>query len=239
MSWSHFSISCKQMMCFCLMSAPGVSHSRNKKGLTNPRSRNNSPTSNLSFHSLSATLMIFWHTWEDESRKVCMNAFNFRPPPWNFCLVMSQAARKPCFSTLIPRGQNPRFPDGAGAGQTLWSQPDPSPSAPRDEILWQGKPSLLTSRVCTIMMLLFCWPRRIACRTLCYKGNATQKEALEQVNLVLCSAWCLVEPQHAVANSCMQQWRNLHMSAMMEDIPESISRDTAMWQKSQGQVSKI
>ena len=47
---------------------------------------------------------IFWHKWEDWSRKVNMNAFNFSPGPWNFWPVMSQAVRKPCFSTSIPRG---------------------------------------------------------------------------------------------------------------------------------------
>ena len=77
---------------------------------------------------LSAILMICWHQWEDESRKSNMSAANFSPTPWNFCLVMSQAVRKPCFSTSIPRGQNLRFldfpiprcpsgiPGGAGPG---------------------------------------------------------------------------------------------------------------------------
>ena len=65
---------------------------------------------------------------------------------------MSQAVRKPCFSTSIPRGQNPRFPDAAGAGggapgQTLRSHPDPYPNTPRDEILPQGKPSLLNPKI--------------------------------------------------------------------------------------------
>ena len=60
---------------------------------------------------LSATLMIFLHKWEDGSRKVNVNAVNFSPTPWNVCPVTSQAIRKPCFSTSIPREQNPRFLD--------------------------------------------------------------------------------------------------------------------------------
>ena len=80
---------------------------------------------------LSATLMIFRHTWEDESRKVNLNAFIFSPTPWNFCPVMSQAVRKPCFLTSIPRGQIPRFPDAAGAaGRTLKSRSRPLPTHP-------------------------------------------------------------------------------------------------------------
>ena len=56
-----------------------------------------------------------------------------------------------CSNTLLfdrdPKGAKSQIPDvaGAGARQTLRSQPDPSPNAPRDEILSQGKPSLLTS----------------------------------------------------------------------------------------------
>ena len=71
----------------------------------------------------------FWHKWEDWSRKVkIMNAVSFNLTPWTFCPVMRQAVRKPCFPTSIPRGQNPRFPDASSAGQTLRSQPDPSPT---------------------------------------------------------------------------------------------------------------
>ena len=71
---------------------------------------------------LSATLMFFWHKWEDESRKVNMNAVNLSPTPWNFCPIMIQALWKSWFLTSIPRGQNPRFPDAAGAGQILNSR---------------------------------------------------------------------------------------------------------------------
>ena len=35
---------------------------------------------------------------------------------------------------MSPYFQIPRFPDAAGAGRTLRSQPDPSPNAPRDQI---------------------------------------------------------------------------------------------------------
>ena len=53
---------------------------------------------------LSASLLIFWHTLEDGSRKVNMNAVNFSPTPWNFWPVMSQAFRKPSCLTSIPMG---------------------------------------------------------------------------------------------------------------------------------------
>ena len=43
---------------------------------------------------------------------------------------MSQAVRKPCFSTSIPRGQIPRFPDAGAAGQTLKSRSRPLPTHP-------------------------------------------------------------------------------------------------------------
>ena len=75
---------------------------------------------------LSATLIIFWHKWEDGSRKVNMNAVSFSPTPWNFWPVMSQAVRKPCFSTSIPRGQNPIFPPPPPLDEL--SNPDPGPS---------------------------------------------------------------------------------------------------------------
>ena len=52
--------------------------------------------------------MIIWHKWEDRSRKVGVNAFNFSSSHWNFWSVMSQAVRKPSFSTSIPRRQNPQ-----------------------------------------------------------------------------------------------------------------------------------
>ena len=89
-----------------------------------------------------ATLIIIWHKWEDRSRKVSMNAFNFSPTPWNFWPVMSQAVRKPCFSTSIPRGQNPRFPDAAGAacGQTLKSRSRPLPTHPGMKYFRKGDP---------------------------------------------------------------------------------------------------
>ena len=57
------------------------------------------------FRSLPlAILMIVWHKWEDGSWQVSMTAIDFSPTPWNFCPVMSQAVRKPCFSTSIPLG---------------------------------------------------------------------------------------------------------------------------------------
>ena len=99
---------------------------------------------------LLAIYKIISHIWEDRSRKVNNDEPGLRFFHGNFRPVISQAVRKPCFSTSIPGGQNPRFPDTAGAGgQTLRSQPDPSPNAPRDEILPQGKPSLLTIHLST------------------------------------------------------------------------------------------
>ena len=38
----------------------------------------------------------------------------------------------------FPDFQVPRFPDAAAAGRTLRSQPDPSPSAPRDQLRRKG-----------------------------------------------------------------------------------------------------
>ena len=50
---------------------------------------------------------------------------------------MSHAVRKPCFSTSIPRGQIPGFPDAAGgaagagaAGRILKSRSRPLPTHP-------------------------------------------------------------------------------------------------------------
>ena len=77
---------------------------------------------------LSAIHKIVWHIWEDGSRKVNVNEPNLRIYHGNFWPVMSQAVRKPCFSISIPRGEIPRFPDAAGAGdgRTLKSRSRPS-----------------------------------------------------------------------------------------------------------------
>ena len=80
-----------------------------------------------------------WHKWEDGSRKVNMNAINFSQTSWNFCPVMNQAVRKPCFSTSIARGQNPRFPDAAGAGRTLKSRSRPFATHPGMKCFCKGK----------------------------------------------------------------------------------------------------
>ena len=56
------------------------------------------------------------HIWEDGRRKVNNDEPDLRFFHGNFWPVMSQAVRKPCFSTSIPRGQIPRFPDAAGVG---------------------------------------------------------------------------------------------------------------------------
>ena len=59
--------------------------------------------------------MVFWHKWEDWSRKVSMTAVNLSPIPWIFCPVMRQAVRKPCFSTWIPMGARSGKPGQAWA----------------------------------------------------------------------------------------------------------------------------
>ena len=119
----------------------GVRIPANKLVLKNPISWNNSHTPNPFKQPLSLVCL----TWQDRCRKVSMSAFNFSPTPRNFDFLQYEPSRsKAKFSTGIPRGQNPRFPDGAG--RTLKSRSRPLPNAPRDEILPQGRPSLL---ICT------------------------------------------------------------------------------------------
>ena len=81
---------------------------------------------------LSAIHKLIWHIWEDGSRKVNVNEPNLRIYHGNVWPVISQAVRKPCFSTSIPRGQIPRFPDAAAgaAGRTLKSRSRPLPTHP-------------------------------------------------------------------------------------------------------------
>ena len=87
------------------------------------------------FFLLIQTLPTFWAT-----RILILRLFMF-------CIFLDskfpdfQVPRSPNFQNprLAPRSLNfqiPRFPDAAGAacGQTLRSQPDPSPNAPRDQI---------------------------------------------------------------------------------------------------------
>ena len=73
--------------------------------------------------------------WEDGSRKVNMNEPNLRIYHGNFWPVMSQAVRKPCFSTSIPRGPNLCIldfqtppPAPAPPAPDEFSNPDPGPS---------------------------------------------------------------------------------------------------------------
>ena len=81
---------------------------------------------------LLAIHKIISHLWEDGSRKVHNDEPDLRFFHGNFCPVISQAVRKPCFSTWIPRGANlcildfqtppaPPVPDE-------FSNPDPGPS---------------------------------------------------------------------------------------------------------------
>merc|ERR1711908_224187 len=55
---------------------------------------------------LLAIHKIISHIWEDGSRKVNNDEPNLRFFHGNFRPVISQAVRKPCFSTSIPRGPN-------------------------------------------------------------------------------------------------------------------------------------
>ena len=76
-----------------------------------------------------AILINIWHIWEDRSRKVNNDEPDLRFFHGNFWPVISHAVRKPCFSTSIPRGPNPGFPDAAG-GRTLKSRSRPLPTHP-------------------------------------------------------------------------------------------------------------
>ena len=73
-----------------------------------------------------------WHIWEDGSRKVNNAEPDLRFFHGNFWPVMSQAVRKPCFSTSIPRGPNLCILDfqtpPAPASPDEFSNPDPGPS---------------------------------------------------------------------------------------------------------------
>ena len=55
---------------------------------------------------LLAIHKIISHIWEDRSRKVNNDEPDLRFFHGNFWPVISQAVRKPCFSTSIPRGPN-------------------------------------------------------------------------------------------------------------------------------------
>ena len=55
---------------------------------------------------LLAIHKIISHIWEDRSRKVNNDEPDLRFFHGNFRPVISQAVRKPCFSTSIPRGPN-------------------------------------------------------------------------------------------------------------------------------------
>ena len=110
MSAPHLSISRKTDGVLKLPT-PGVSNSRQKIGFENfPDLGNNSPSPNPSKQPLSCFL--------DINGKMDLEKLIWTPS--------------------IPGG-DPRLPDAAGAGagaagQTLRSQPDPSPNAPRDQI---------------------------------------------------------------------------------------------------------
>ena len=64
---------------------------------------------------LSAIHKIIWHIWQPRSRKVNNDEPDLRFFYGNFWPVISHAVRKPCFSTSIPRGPNPGFPDAAAS----------------------------------------------------------------------------------------------------------------------------
>merc|ERR1712070_617785 len=92
---------------------------------------------------LLAIHKIISHIWEDRSRKVNNDEPNLRFYHGNFRPVISQAVRKPCFSTSIPRGPNPGFPDAAaagGAGRILKSRSGPLPTHPGMKYFRKGNP---------------------------------------------------------------------------------------------------
>ena len=77
---------------------------------------------------LLAIYKIIWHIWQPRSRKVNNDEPDLRFFHGNFWPVISHAVRNPCFSTSIPRGPNPGFPDAAGAaGRILKSRSRPLP----------------------------------------------------------------------------------------------------------------
>ena len=75
---------------------------------------------------LSAIHKIIWHIWQPRSRKVNNDEPDLRFFHGNFWPVISHAVRKPCFSTSIPRGPNPGFPDAAGRILKPRSRPLPT-----------------------------------------------------------------------------------------------------------------
>ena len=99
---------------------------------------------------LLAIHKIISHIWEDGSRKVNNDEPDLRFFHGNFRPVISQAVRKPCFSTSIPRGPNlcilgpptwarlgpthvgPAWahPLGPGLGPPTWAQLGPTHVGP-------------------------------------------------------------------------------------------------------------
>ena len=80
---------------------------------------------------LLAIHKIISHIWEDISRKVNNDEPDLRFFHGNFWPVISQAVRKPCFSTSIPRGPNQRildFQTPPAPPPDEFSNPDPGPS---------------------------------------------------------------------------------------------------------------
>ena len=108
---------------------------------------------------LLAIHKIISHIWEDGSRKVNNDEPDLRFFHGNFWPVISQAVRKPCFSTSIPRGPNlcilgpptwaqlgPTHLDFQAPAPDEFSNPDPGPSQRTQG--WNTsarKPSLLMS----------------------------------------------------------------------------------------------
>ena len=108
--------------------------------------RGRTPTFQIPLTSHSHDLS--WHKWDDRSRKVKMNAFNFRPTPWFFWPLTFQAVRKPCFSISFPRAlgaksQISRRWRRRRRHTNSQIQIQAPPNTPKDKKLPQGKPSLL------------------------------------------------------------------------------------------------
>ena len=115
-----------------------------------PQKKNRSENAPLSGSKFSfLAIHIFSHIWEDGSRKVNNDEPDLRCFHGFFWPVISQAVRKPCFSTSIPRGPNlcilcpPTWISRRRRRRRRTNsqiQIQAPPNAPRDEILPRGNP---------------------------------------------------------------------------------------------------
>ena len=136
-------------------------HFFNKKHAKNDVLKN--PVLPGSIIPLLATHKIISHIWEDRSRKVNNDQPGFRFFHGSFWPVISQAVRKPCFSTSIPRGPDLYILDFRRRRQRLRRrhrtnsqiQIQAPPNAPRDEIIRKG--NVLGKLSCSLWVLVCMW----------------------------------------------------------------------------------